>query len=109
MKNIILLILAVQVILIAGKPQSPADVAAPGADAVEDSGEAKGNATETKEEVKPLLATPLQCLYDSNNIRVNHDCHVELPPKCAKGTLVSTKLGDEFEMCCCNFSKYVHE
>lgn len=48
-----------------------------------------------------------QCLYDHNRNRVNKGCVAEQPPKCQKGFLVSTSVGDDYEMCCCNFSNYL--
>lgn len=48
-----------------------------------------------------------QCLYDHNGNRVNSGCVAEQPPKCDKGSLVSTSVGEDYEMCCCNFSNYL--
>jgi predicted Zn-ribbon and HTH transcriptional regulator len=48
-----------------------------------------------------------QCLYDFKGNRVNKGCPSEKPPKCDKGTLVKTSVGDDFEMCCCNFSNFM--
>lgn len=52
-----------------------------------------------------------QCLYDFNGKRLNKDCSAETPPKCEKGHLVSTLVGksagEEYEMCCCNFSNFL--
>jgi hypothetical protein len=49
-----------------------------------------------------------QCLYDAKGVRVNKKCEVEKgdKPKCDKGSLVATSVGDDYEMCCCNFSNY---
>jgi|SRR5690349_18678997 len=48
-----------------------------------------------------------QCLYDHKGKRVNKDCDTEKPPKCEKGHVVSTSVGDEYEMCCCNYSNFL--
>lgn len=64
-------------------------------------------AVETTE--APLMKTPSQCLYDFRHKRVNIDCHVEKPPKCEKGSLVQTMNGEDHEMCCCNYSNFVHK
>lgn len=64
------------------------------------------NGTTTTTEA-PLLPSPRQCLYDFKMKRVNHNCHVEKPPKCEKGSLVQTMNGEEYEMCCCNYSNYI--
>lgn len=46
-----------------------------------------------------------QCLYDFQGIRVNKGCAIkERPPMCARGLLVQTLVGSEYEMCCCNYS-----
>lgn len=45
-----------------------------------------------------------QCLYDFKGNRVNEGCTSEKPPACDKGVLVITTAGDDFEMCCCNYS-----
>jgi hypothetical protein len=47
-----------------------------------------------------------QCLYDFKGMRVSKKCDVEKPPKCEKGTLVATSVGDDYEMCCCNYSNF---
>lgn len=58
----------------------------------------------------PVKAEPVaspfcpQCLYDHNGNRVNSGCAAQKPPKCDKGDLVSTAVGENFEMCCCNYS-----
>lgn len=55
-----------------------------------------------------LLPFPAQCLYDIARKRVNHDCLIaNMPPTCEKGKLVQTMIGDEYEMCCCNYSNFV--
>lgn len=47
----------------------------------------------------------VQCLYDFKGNRINKGCVItERPPTCDKGLLVQTIIGDDFEMCCCNFS-----
>lgn len=48
-----------------------------------------------------------QCLYDFKGKRVNKDCASEKPPKCEKGHLVSTSVGEDYEMCCCNYSNFL--
>lgn len=45
-----------------------------------------------------------QCMYDFNGHRLNTDCPTEKPPKCEKGALVLTAVGQKYEMCCCNYS-----
>lgn len=45
-----------------------------------------------------------QCMYDFNGHRLNTDCPTEKPPKCEKGALVLTAVGQNYEMCCCNYS-----
>lgn len=53
------------------------------------------------------LAMAVQCLYDFKKNRVNRDCKSAKPPKCEKGDLVQTSVGEDYEMCCCNFSKFL--
>lgn len=48
-----------------------------------------------------------QCLYDFKGKRVNKSCDSEKPPKCEKGHLVSTSVGEDYEMCCCNYSNFL--
>lgn len=48
-----------------------------------------------------------QCMYDYKGNRVNKGCSSEKPPKCDKGTVVSTAVGEDFEMCCCNYTNYL--
>lgn len=46
-----------------------------------------------------------QCLYDFNGNRINKGCPInERPPMCAKGFLVQTLVGSDYELCCCNYS-----
>lgn len=61
--------------------------------------------------VKPIMTEfPTQCFYDYARNRVNHDCNVsKMPPTCQRGNLVQTKNGEEYEMCCCNFSNFEPE
>lgn len=56
------------------------------------------------EVVSPYCA---QCMYDYKGNRVNKGCSSEKPPKCDKGTVVSTAVGEDFEMCCCNYTNYL--
>lgn len=64
--------------------------------------------TPAKPAPEPLLKAPRQCLYDYKQVRVNRDCHVELPPTCGpKATLVSTQIDATYEMCCCQYSNFV--
>lgn len=44
-----------------------------------------------------------QCLYDFSGNRLNMGFTSEHPPKCERGTLVATTIGDDVEMCCCNY------
>lgn len=48
-----------------------------------------------------------QCLYDHKKYRINTGCPSRKPPKCDKGTLVLTSVGDDYEMCCCNYSNFM--
>jgi hypothetical protein len=46
-----------------------------------------------------------QCVYDFQGNRLNKGCPMmDRPPMCQKGFLVQTLVGNDFEMCCCNFS-----
>ncbi|CRL01900.1 CLUMA_CG015317, isoform A [Clunio marinus] len=54
-----------------------------------------------------LATNPPQCTYDFEGFRLNKGCVVVMPPNCDKGNLVSTKIGEDYEMCCCNFSNYI--
>jgi hypothetical protein len=50
-------------------------------------------------------AKVVQCLYDFQGNRVNKGCvTAERPPRCESGSLVQTLVGNEHEMCCCNFA-----
>lgn len=59
--------------------------------------------------VEPLVESPTapQCLYDYTGFRVSQGCPAQLPPQCDKGVLVQTSVGEEYELCCCNFSNRV--
>lgn len=92
----IIAIFAIQVVVISCKPAEDDDSEIPAE---------IPNTTSTAP--IPPRTNPLQCLYDFKNYRVNKGCNVEMPPNCARGKLVSTKNGDDFEMCCCDFSKLV--
>lgn len=63
---------------------------------------------QTASQTAPLIVPAFcpQCLYDFNGHRVNNGCSSK-PPRCEKGTLVFTSVGDDYEMCCCNYSNIV--
>lgn len=44
-----------------------------------------------------------QCMYDYRGNRLNMGITSEHPPSCEQGVLVATSIGDDYEMCCCNF------
>lgn len=50
-----------------------------------------------------------QCMYDFSGHRINQKCPCEQPPKCERGHIVKTSVGEDFEMCCCNFTNYFDE
>lgn len=50
-----------------------------------------------------------QCMYDFTGKRINQRCPCEQPPKCERGSIVKTSVGEDFEMCCCNFTNYIDE
>lgn len=62
------------------------------------------NMTTAAELTSPYCA---QCLYDYKGNRVNKGCGSEKPPKCEKGKLVQTSVGEDYEMCCCNYSNFL--
>lgn len=57
------------------------------------------------EPMKEMEEQFAQCLYDFQGNRINKGCALkERPPMCSRGVLVQTLVGNEHEMCCCNYS-----
>lgn len=50
-----------------------------------------------------------QCTYDYKGRRINKECPCDQPPKCERGYIVKTSVGEDYEMCCCNFTNYIEE
>lgn len=53
---------------------------------------------------KPSSMSCPICVYDFKSNRLNKGFSAFVQPSCAKGTLVVTSVGSNYEMCCCNFS-----
>lgn len=107
MKSFLLALLAVCVILteVRARAQSleDEDYQADYPEPAKDSSELNNQAT-----MASLLAAPdfcPQCLYDFTGHRVNRGCPLKKQPKCEKGTLVLTSVGEAYEMCCCNHNQ----